>query len=118
MATQSMPEHARQLRASFCPVGTTNFVHRFPFVCVSIGLAVDREPVLGAVYNPILGELFSAVQGRGALLNGEPDWSGPYMRADREVHTSLGPLERDINPCSFAGLCHILSPPQSNEPQQ
>jgi fructose-1,6-bisphosphatase/inositol monophosphatase family enzyme len=23
--------------------GTTNFVHRFPFVCVSIGLAIDKE---------------------------------------------------------------------------
>ena len=52
--------------------GTTNFVHRFPFVCVSIGLSVDAEPVLGVVYNPILGELFTAVKGRGSLLNGEP----------------------------------------------
>ena len=54
------------------PAGTTNFVHRFPFVCVSIGLSVGTHPVLGVVYNPIMGELFTAVKGRGALLNGDP----------------------------------------------
>ena len=47
-------------------------MHRFPFVCVSIGLAVEGRPVLGVVYNPILHELFTAVQGQGAFLNGAP----------------------------------------------
>jgi inositol-phosphate phosphatase/L-galactose 1-phosphate phosphatase len=51
--------------------GTTNFVHRFPFVCVSIGLVVNKVPVVGVVYNPILEELFTAVQGKGAHLNGK-----------------------------------------------
>jgi inositol-phosphate phosphatase / L-galactose 1-phosphate phosphatase len=51
--------------------GTTNFVHRFPFSCVSIGLAVDRRIAVGVVYNPILGELFHAVRGGGAFLNGD-----------------------------------------------
>lgn len=50
--------------------GTTNFVHRFPFVCVCIGLAIDKEVVVGVVYNPILNELFTAVRGQGAELNG------------------------------------------------
>eukprot|EP00245_Coleochaete_scutata_P007108 TRINITY_DN22202_c0_g1_i1.p1 TRINITY_DN22202_c0_g1~~TRINITY_DN22202_c0_g1_i1.p1 ORF type:complete len:297 (-),score=56.91 TRINITY_DN22202_c0_g1_i1:204-1094(-) len=52
--------------------GTTNFVHRFPFVCVSIGLSVKKEVVVGVVYNPILHELFTAVRGQGAFLNGQP----------------------------------------------
>jgi len=51
--------------------GTTNFVHRFPFVCVSIGLVINKVPAVGVVYNPILDELFTAVQGRGAFLNGK-----------------------------------------------
>eukprot|EP00271_Cylindrocystis_brebissonii_P008549 TRINITY_DN2292_c0_g1_i1.p1 TRINITY_DN2292_c0_g1~~TRINITY_DN2292_c0_g1_i1.p1 ORF type:complete len:271 (+),score=54.54 TRINITY_DN2292_c0_g1_i1:261-1073(+) len=50
--------------------GTTNFVHMFPFVCVSIGLVVERQMVVGVVYNPVLQELFTAVRGRGAFLNG------------------------------------------------
>jgi len=49
--------------------GTTNFVHRFPFCCVSIALAVDKNVVVGVVYNPILDELFHAVDGQGAFLN-------------------------------------------------
>lgn len=52
--------------------GTTNFVHRFPFVCVSIGLTINKVPTVGVVYNPIMNELFSAVKGRGAFLNGSP----------------------------------------------
>ncbi|KAJ7537306.1 hypothetical protein O6H91_11G000300 [Diphasiastrum complanatum] len=51
--------------------GTTNFVHRYPFVCVSIGLTVGKLPMVGVVYNPILNELFTTIKGRGAYLNGE-----------------------------------------------
>ncbi|XP_028755029.1 inositol-phosphate phosphatase [Neltuma alba] len=52
--------------------GTTNFVHGFPFVCVSIGLTIQKVPTVGVVYNPILNELFTAISGKGALLNGNP----------------------------------------------
>ncbi|KAJ0448303.1 putative L-galactose 1-phosphate phosphatase [Helianthus annuus] len=36
--------------------GTINFVHGFPFVCVSIGLTIKKVPVVGVVYNPIMNE--------------------------------------------------------------
>jgi myo-inositol-1(or 4)-monophosphatase len=49
--------------------GTTNFVHGYPFVAVSIGLTIDKVPVLGVVYNPLLDELYSAAQGLGSFLN-------------------------------------------------
>ncbi|GAB2301002.1 Mitochondrial inner membrane peptidase complex subunit [Dionaea muscipula] len=52
--------------------GTTNFVHGFPFVCVSIGLTIRKVPVVGVVYNPIMDELFTGVRGKGAFLNGNP----------------------------------------------
>jgi len=48
--------------------GTTNFVHGWPFVCVSVGLVVRGYPVLGVVLNPIMGELFVGVVGRGATV--------------------------------------------------
>jgi inositol-phosphate phosphatase/L-galactose 1-phosphate phosphatase len=51
--------------------GTTNFVHGFPYCCVSIGIAVGTQPVVGVVFNPATDELFSAVQGKGAFLNGK-----------------------------------------------
>jgi len=69
--TGVMPELTDDPTWMIDPVdGTTNFVHGFPFVCVCIGLCVEKRPVLGVVYNPVLGELFVAREGRGATLNG------------------------------------------------
>ena len=34
--------------------GTTNFVHGFPFCCISLGLIYQKRPVLGVVYNPFI----------------------------------------------------------------
>lgn len=50
--------------------GTTNFVHKFPYVSISIGFYVNKQAQIGIVYNPITNELFSAIKGQGALLNG------------------------------------------------
>jgi len=51
--------------------GTTNFAHRFPFFAVSIALEIEKEVVMGVVYNPHMGEFFEAVKGNGAYLNGK-----------------------------------------------
>jgi myo-inositol-1(or 4)-monophosphatase len=52
--------------------GTTNFVHGYPCVGISIGLLEDGEPIVASVMNPVSGELFTAAKGRGAQLNGKP----------------------------------------------
>ena len=51
--------------------GTMNFVHSFPYTCVSIGLWVNKTAEIGIVYNPILDQMFTARKGQGAYLNGE-----------------------------------------------
>lgn len=51
--------------------GTLNFVHSFPHCCISIGLFIEQRPEIGIVYNPVLEQLFTAVRGRGAFLNGK-----------------------------------------------
>jgi len=50
--------------------GTTNYFHGYPCFCVSIGLELKGEVILGVVYNPVLEELFHAEKGEGAYLNG------------------------------------------------
>ena len=37
-----------------------------------VGFAVGKEVKVGVVHNPVLGETYTAVRGRGAFLNGEP----------------------------------------------
>lgn len=51
--------------------GTYNFVHGLPNWCISIGFMLAGTPLLGVVYNPMSGEMFSAREGCGATLNGE-----------------------------------------------
>jgi myo-inositol-1(or 4)-monophosphatase len=54
--------------------GTHNYAMQLPFWCVSVavGDATTREVLAGVVFDPLHGELFSAVKGSGATLNGEP----------------------------------------------
>ena len=50
--------------------GTMNFVHGLPIFGVSIGLQHRDTMVLGVIYDPMRRELFTAVKGGGAFLNG------------------------------------------------
>jgi myo-inositol-1(or 4)-monophosphatase len=56
----------------FDPIdGTTNFAHGLPIFCASLGLELDGEAIVAAVYDPTRKELFTAEKGQGARLNGE-----------------------------------------------
>ena len=78
--------------------GTNNFSQGLPIFTVSIGLQQDGETVLGVVYAPRLEELYTAVKGGGAFLNGEP------IRVSAKTdlaHAVLGtgfPYDKGINP--------------------
>jgi myo-inositol-1(or 4)-monophosphatase len=48
--------------------GTTNYVHDCPLYCVSIGLMVQGELVVGVVFDPSRQEMFRAATGQGAWL--------------------------------------------------
>ena len=71
-------EETRQLSSARCrwiidPLdGTTNYAHGYPWFCVSIALEVDGDVCLGVIYQPVMDELFTAVRGAGAFLNGRP----------------------------------------------
>jgi myo-inositol-1(or 4)-monophosphatase len=50
--------------------GTTNFLHGIPYYCVSIALQIDDTVVVGVVFDPTSGRLFTATRGHGAFLDG------------------------------------------------
>lgn len=50
--------------------GTVNYAHHIPLFCVSIAYASKGVVTLGAVYDPLRDEMFTAERGKGAFLNG------------------------------------------------
>jgi len=52
--------------------GTTNFLHGFPVVGVSIALVEGDTPVVGVVHAPLLGDTYTARRGGGAFRNDQP----------------------------------------------
>ena len=52
--------------------GTTNFIHGIPLYCISIGLMMKEEMILGIVYEPNLDECFFTWKGGQSFLNGKP----------------------------------------------
>ena len=68
--------------------GTTNFLHGFPSVAVSIALVADGEPLVAVVHAPLWQETFTAVRGGGAFRNGKP--SRVSTRPTRQALCSTG----------------------------
>jgi len=51
--------------------GTFNFAKRIPHFAVSIGVIQEGKTVAGAIYDPMLDEMFTAKRGGGSYLNGK-----------------------------------------------
>jgi len=83
VATPDVPMHGEELggtheglRWVVDPLdGTTNFVHRFPAVGVSVALVEEGQPLVGAVAAPFLGDRWHAVRGGAAVW--EPAGAAP-----------------------------------------
>lgn len=100
IAEESGAEHAdKEWRWVIDPLdGTTNFSQGLPVFCVSIALEHHGEAVVGVVYAPYLGELFHAVKGEGAFLNGKPiHCSAKENIAEAVVATGV-PYDKNVNP--------------------
>ena len=69
--------------------GTSNFLHGFDAVGVSVGLIEDGVPVVGVVHAPLLGRTFRAARGVGAF------------RDDRPIHVSARPPAQAIVATGF-----------------
>ena len=63
---------SKALRFIIDPIdGTTNFMQDYRCSCISVALCKENDIIIGVVYNPYSGEIFSAEKGKGAYLNGE-----------------------------------------------
>lgn len=107
--------------------GTTNFSRGCNFFCTSIALAKGNEVLVAVIYNPIYSELYSAVKGKGAFLNGEKisvedtskliqaviscefSYSNELTKKMAALATQLGPLTKSmhINGSGALSMCQV-----------
>lgn len=64
--------------------GTTNFIKNYHKSCISIALLKDMKQELAAIYNPDADEMYTAIKGKGAFMNGQP------------IHVSNSDLEHSL----------------------
>lgn len=65
--------------------GTTNFAHGFSPYCVSIGFWEDGVPKAAVILEVAHGEMFFAVEGKGAFLNDEQIKISDQREASRSL---------------------------------
>ncbi len=70
--------------------GTMNFVRRLNHSCLSVAYMSRGKLLAGAIYNPYVDELFTALRGGGAFLNGRP------------IHVDEAPLSETLVVCGTA----------------
>lgn len=77
--------------------GTTNFASGLPLFGISIALRHKGVTELGVVFAPYLDELFHAVRGEGAMLNGRPVGCRREKKLERCVVATGFPVDKATN---------------------
>ena len=75
--------------------GTTNYVKGIPAYCTSVALARGDELVVGAIYDPVRDECFTARAGGGAWLNGRSIVAAPTATLSEAVVAVSFPAQVD-----------------------
>lgn len=79
--------------------GTANYVHKLQTYSVSIALLNYGEPIVAAVYDPVMDDCYSATRGKGARVNGKPI-----------EHSGVEQLSRSLIAASFSAGVQRGSP--------
>jgi myo-inositol-1(or 4)-monophosphatase len=88
--------------------GTTNYAHGYPLYCVSIAYERAGEVLAGAIYAPVLDELYAAERGAGAACNGKPIAVSEHATLHESlVCTGFVPAKYERNGENFARLSHL-----------
>lgn len=76
--------------------GTTNFSCGLPEFSVSIGVQYKGKTIVGVVFAPYLNELFHAIKGQGAFLNGKPIRASFKSDIQEAVIATGFPVDKNI----------------------
>lgn len=91
--------------------GTTNFAGGMPFFAISLALVTADGVALGATYDPVRDELFSAARGEGLRLNGET--LPARQRAPRELAQCTALVDYKRLPPRLATAMAVQAPYRS-----
>ena len=82
--------------------GTTNFIHRLGHSAISLALVAEGRGVLAIIFNPDTNELYTAIAGRGAKLNGREIHVSPTEKlAEGLIGVGTNPAFRDLADRNF-----------------
>ena len=88
--------------------GTLNFVLDYRHSAISVALAEDTgsgpQVVLAVCFNPYLDEMFTAIRGEGAKLNGAPIEAAERELADSVVLFGTSPYQREYTDQTFEAV--------------
>lgn len=88
--------------------GTTNFVHGMPLCMPSIACAYKGEVVVGVIYDCHRDELFTAIKGRGAFLNGERIHVGQQDNIGDAIVAMGSPPGEESMEASIKGVAALM----------
>lgn len=74
--------------------GTKAFINGEPEFCISVALIEDGRPIVAAVFNPSVDELYTATRGGGVYFNAKPV-APPAIHGDRHPIVAMSPWEQD-----------------------
>ncbi len=89
--------------------GALNFVHGFPYYAVSIALAHGTELTHAVVLDPLHDELFTAVRGKGAQLNGAPIHTSACTRLEDALVATVVPTRKSPRLAAYLPVFNALA---------
>lgn len=99
--------HASPAKARRCwavdPIdGTRNYAHGLPIFTLSVAMLEAGRPVIGWIYDPVVGRMYSASLGAGAWIDDRPieraerpDFGGPFISVPTSRDEGLPRLVHD-----------------------
>jgi myo-inositol-1(or 4)-monophosphatase len=88
--------------------GTTNYTHQYPFCGCSVGLLIEGQPAVGAIFDPVHNDLFRAAKGLGATCNRQPiGVSHAESLADSLLVTGFAYDRRETIDNNYAEFCQL-----------
>jgi len=88
--------------------GTVNFAHGFPYYAVSIALTHGDDITHAVVLDPLRDELFMAITGKGAQLNGAPIRVSACTALDKALIGTVFPTRESPRMPAYLPLLNAL----------